>query len=114
MERWLLPAMIVVFGMLLAGLGLLLLRWLRARRNADDLPGRTILRLFAAAALALPLGHQASLVAFHYLFSMADNHDTALPWLLAALVGLAVFLVVASFAFAVIALLLGWLLPRPW
>lgn len=117
-ERWLLPLLLAVGGVLLCGLALLVVRWRwRVRQqehagtgvkaNADV--GRSLLQLGVAGVCAVPLGYFAALAAFHYVFSSADNHDSALPWLLAAPLAVVVFLVVCGFAFALIGLLLGGL-----
>ena len=60
----------------------------------------------------MSLGYLAAQVAFQRLFASADNHDTALPWLLAAPLAVVVFMLVSGFAFAVVALLLGLLLKE--
>ncbi|HCZ13214.1 MAG TPA: hypothetical protein DHV85_01180 [Candidatus Accumulibacter sp.] len=74
--------------------------------------GRWLLQLVVAAACTAPLGYLAAQVAFQRLFASADNHDTALPWLLAAPLAVVVFMLVSGFAFAVVALLLGLLLKE--
>lgn len=113
-ERWLIPVLLVVVGLLLAGLGLLAFRSWRAHRDGADTAtgvGRLLLQLFAAAVIAVPLGYQAAGVAFQRTFSSFNNHDTAAPWLLAAPVGLIVFMLVSGIVFALVALLVGYLLP---
>ncbi|WP_300335348.1 hypothetical protein [Accumulibacter sp.] len=112
-ERWLLPLLLAVGGLLLCGLALLLVRWRRASGHAGKAPsnlGRWLLQLVVAAACAVPLGYLAAQLAFQRVFSSADNHDTALPWLLAAPLAVVVFTLVTGLAFAVVALLLGLLL----
>lgn len=113
-ERWLLPLLLAVGGLLLCGLALLLVRWRRAApEHAGKAPsdlGRWLLQLVVAAACAVPLGYLAAQLAFQRVFSSADNHDTALPWLLAAPLAVVVFTMVTGLAFAVVALLLGLLL----
>ena len=114
-ERWFLPLLLVVGGLLLAGLCLLLLRWRRAARKdrpAADL-ARPLLQLLVAAVCAVPLGYQAAAATFQNVFSRADNHDSALPWLLAAPVAVLVFLLVTGLSFALIGLLLAWLFKGP-
>lgn len=118
-ERWLLPLLLALAGVLLCALAVLVVRWRlgkRAQRLAGkavaapaDL-GRSLLSLGVAALGAVPLGYWAARAAFWRVFSSADNHDSALPWLLAAPLAVVVFLLVCGLAFALIALLLGWLL----
>lgn len=118
-ERWLLPLLVVVGALLLGGLCLLLVCWRRAARKdrpsgeaAADL-ARPLLQLLVAAVCAVPLGYQAAAVAFQRVFSSADNHDSALPWLLAAPLAVVVFLLVTGLSFALIGLLLTWLFKGP-
>lgn len=109
-ERWLLPLLMAVGGLLLGGLCVLAWRWRgKARRAASSGPelGRSLLRFLVAAACAVPLAYQAAAVIFWRVFSSADNHDTALPWLLAAPLAVVVFVLVSLLAFALVSLLLG-------
>jgi hypothetical protein len=79
-ERWLIPVLLVVVGLLLAGLGVLALRSRRPHRDGADTGtgvGRLLLQLFAAAVIAVPLGYQVAGVAFQRIFSSFNNHDTA-------------------------------------
>jgi hypothetical protein len=117
-ERWLLPLLLAVGGLLLVGLGVLLVRlvrgWRATRKDrstgeaASEL-ARPLLQGVVAACCALPLGYQAAALAFDRVFSSANNHDTALPWLLAAPLAVLVFLLASGLSFALIALLLGCL-----
>ncbi|EXI79189.1 MAG: hypothetical protein AW10_02463 [Candidatus Accumulibacter appositus] len=114
-ERWLLPLLLLGGGLLLAGLCLFLVFRRRAVRKDRPPPEvadgvtRPLLQLLVAAACAVPLGYQAAALAFQWVFSRADNHDTALPVLLAAPVAAVVFLLVTGLSFALIGLLLAWL-----
>lgn len=114
-ERWFTPLLLVGGGLLLSGLCLLLFaRRTAARKDrlsaeAADGFARPLLQLLVAAACAVPLGYQAAALAFEWVFSRADNHDTALPALLAAPVAVLVFLLVTGLSFALIGLLLAWL-----
>jgi len=96
-------------------LAALLLRILRGRRarpgveRAGPRVGWTVVQLLVAASLAVPLAYQVAGLAFQRVFASFDNHDTAAPWLLAAPVGLLVFVLVAGMAFALLALALGYL-----
>jgi hypothetical protein len=117
-ERWLLPLLLAVGGLLLVGLGVLSVRlvrgWRATRKDrstgeaASEL-ARPLLQGVVAACCALPLGYQAAALAFDRVFSSANNHDTALPWLLAAPLAVLVFLLASGLSFALIALLLGCL-----
>ncbi|MCP5229747.1 hypothetical protein [Accumulibacter sp.] len=120
-ERWLLPLLLAAGGLLFGGVCLLLfVVWRRraARRErhtgeaAVDL-ARPLLQLVVAGACAVPLGYQAAGAAFDRVFASADNHDTALPWLLAAPLAVAVFMLVTGLSFALIALLLVRLFEGP-
>jgi hypothetical protein len=117
-ERWLLPLLLAVGGLLLVGLCVLILRLVRGWRatRKDRSTGevgselaRPLLQGVVAAFCALPLGYQAAALAFDRVFSRANNHDTALPWLLAAPLAVLVFLLVSGLSFALIAWLLGCL-----
>jgi len=113
-ERWLLPA-ILVFGALLIVALVAVIPLRRRQASRDEVAvepgvGRTVLQLLVAAALAVPLGYQAAGVAFRRIFAGFNNHDTAAPWLLAAPVGAAVFILVTGVGFALVALLLDQLL----
>jgi len=114
-ERWLLPLLLLGGGLLLAGLCLFLVFRRRAVRKDRPPPEvadgvtRPLLQLLVAAACAVPLGYQAAALAFQWVFSRADNHDTALPVLLAAPVAAVVFLLVTGLSFALSVLLLAWL-----
>lgn len=114
-ERWLLPLLLALGGLLLAALCLLLVRaWRAARKHgptgeaAPEL-ARPLLQGVVAAVCALPLGYQAAALTFERVFSSANNHDTALPWLLAAPLAVLVFLLVTALSLALLALLLGCL-----
>lgn len=113
-ERWLLPAILVFGALLIAALvAVIALRRRQAARDevaVEPGVGRTVLQLLVAAALAVPLGYQAAGVAFRRIFAGFNNHDTAAPWLLAAPVGAAVFILVTGVGFALVALLLDQLL----
>jgi hypothetical protein len=59
-----------------------------------------------ARCLSATRRQRSPLIAFS---SRANNHDTALPWLLAAPLAVLVFLLVSGLSFALIAWLLGCL-----
>jgi len=110
-ERWLLPGGLLIGGVLVA----LFMRILRGRRARPDVEGAgpcvswTVVQLLVAASLAVPLAYQVAGLAFQRVFASFDNHDTAAPWLLAAPVGLLVFVLVMGVAFALLALAIGYL-----
>lgn len=112
-ERWLLPALVVTGGAIIAGLVILTCRWAWVRRNAGDTvsrTARTVLRLVIAAGVAVLAAYYAAGAAFTRIFSSFDNHDTAAPALLAAPAALAVFLLVLTVVFALSAWVLGAIL----
>ena len=111
-ERWLLPGGLVIGGGVLAALFLRILRGRRARPDVEEASPRvgwTVVQLLVAASLAVPLAYKVAGLAFQRVFASFDNHDTAAPWLLAAPVGLLVFVLMAGMAFALLALVLGYL-----
>lgn len=114
-EPWLLP-LLLVGALLVAGVAVFVLRQRPARRErpaAEVGTGSQLLQILLAAVLAVPLGHQAAGLALRRVLANFDNRDSAAPWLLAAPVGLLVFLLVSGIAFALLVLLFGYLLRRP-
>jgi len=110
-ERWLLPALVLVGGVLLTGIAAWALRRLYRNRNAADSArsaGRSVLQLIVAATIAVLAAWQAAGAAFNRIFGSYDNHETAAPLLVAAPVAFAVFVLVLSAVFATSA----WLLRR--
>lgn len=65
-------------------------------------------RWLFSASIAGTIGYATAGVVFRRMFNSFDNHDSAAPWLLAAPLAVAAFVVAASVAFAVIT----WLLRR--
>jgi hypothetical protein len=108
-ERWLLPAVVLVGGVLVIGIAAWAFRRLYRKRNAGNAArsaGRSVLQLIAAATIAVLLAWQAAGAAFNRIFGSYDNHDTAAPLLIAAPVAFAVFILVLPAAFAASAWLL--------
>lgn len=102
-ERWLLPALVLVGAALAFGVAAWAIRrFFRRRQSGDPGPGggRSVIRFVVAATIAGFLAWQAAGVAFQRVFTSFDNHDTAAPWLLAAPVALVVFVAVLPVAFA--------------
>lgn len=102
-ERWLLPALVLVGGVLLIGVAALAFRRLYRNRTADDSArsaGRSVLQLIVAATIAALVAWQAAGAAFNRIFGSYDNHDTVAPLLIAAPVAFAVFLLVLPAVFA--------------
>jgi len=102
-ERWLLPALMLVGGVLVIGVAAWALRRLYRNRNTGDSArnaGRSIMRLVAAATIAVLVAWQAAGAAFNRIFASYDNHDTAAPLLIAAPVAFAVLLLVLPAVFA--------------
>ena len=102
-ERWLLPALMLVGGVLVIGVAAWAFRRHHMNRNTGDSArntGRSIVQLVAAATIAVPLAWQAAGAAFNRIFASYDNHDTAAPLLIAAPVAFAVFLLVLPAVFA--------------
>jgi hypothetical protein len=102
-ERWLLPAVVLLAGVLAVGAAALALRRLYRKRNAGDSTrsaGRSVIRLGAAATIAVLVAWQAAGAAFNRIFASYDNHDTAAPLLIAAPAAFAVFLLVLPAVFA--------------
>ncbi|EXI75274.1 MAG TPA: hypothetical protein PK440_14030 [Candidatus Accumulibacter phosphatis] len=115
-ERWLLPLLLLVGALLLAAVAVFVLRQRPARRErpaAEAGTGSQLLQILLAAVLAVPLGHQAAGLALRRVLANFDNRDSAAPWLLAAPVGLLVFLLVSGISFALLVLLFGYLVRRP-
>ena len=114
-ERWLLPLLLLVGALLLATVAVFVLRQRPARREppaAGASTGSQLLQILLAAVLAVPLGHQAAGLALRRVLAGFDNRDSAAPWLLAAPVGLLVFLLVSGISFALLVLLFGYLSRR--
>ena len=108
-ERWLLPVLVVVGGVLVIGVAALTLRRLYRNRNADDSArsaGRSALQLIVAATIAVVVAWRAAGSAFNRIFGSYDNHDTAAPLLIAAPVAFGVFVLVLPVVFAASAWLL--------
>jgi hypothetical protein len=102
-ERWLLPALMLVGGVLVIGVAAWAFRRHHTNRNTGDPArnaGRSIVQLVAAATIAVLLAWQAAGAAFNRIFASYDNHDTAAPLLIAAPVAFAVFLLVLPAVFA--------------
>lgn len=115
-ERWLLPLLLLVGALLLATVAVFVLRPRPARRDpaaAGASTGSQLLQILLAAVLAVPLGQQAAGLALQRVLAGFDNRDSAAPWLLAAPVGLLVFLLVSGISFALLVLLFGYLSRRP-
>lgn len=103
MERWLLPALVLVGGVLVIGAAAWAFRRLYANRRAGDSArraGRSVIQLVAAATIAVLLAWQAAGAAFNRIFGSYDNHDTAAPLLIAAPVAFSVFVLVLPAVFA--------------
>jgi len=110
-ERWLLPALVLVGGALVIGVAAFAFRRLYRNRNADDparSAGRSVLQFIVAATIAVLAAWQVAGAAFNHIFGSYDNHDTAAPLLIAAPVALAAFILVLPAVFATSA----WLLRR--
>jgi hypothetical protein len=108
-ERWLLPALVLVGAVLVIGVAALALRRLYRNRNVDDAArsaGQSVLQLVFAAIIAALAAWQAAGAAFNRIFGSYDNHDTAAPLLIAAPVAFAVFVLVLPAVFAASAWLL--------
>jgi len=102
-ERWLLPAVMLLGGVLVIGVAAWAFRRRHRSRNTGDSArnaGRSIIQLGAAAAIAALVAWQAAGAAFNRIFASYDNHDTAAPLLIAAPVAFAVFLLVLPAVFA--------------
>ena len=110
-ERWLLPALMLVGAVLVIGVAAWAFRRHLRNRHAGDSVGnarRPIIHLVAAAAIAVPVAWHAAGATFNRLFQSYDNHDTAAPLLIAAPVAFAVFALLMPAVFAVST----WLLHR--
>jgi hypothetical protein len=102
-ERWLLPALMLVGAALVIGVAAWAFRrHYRSSNTGDSAPstGRSIVQLVVAATIAVLLAWQAAGATFNRIFASYDNHDTAAPLLIAAPVALAVFVVVVPAVFA--------------
>jgi hypothetical protein len=112
-ERWLLPAMVFVGGLLIVGAGFVVFRGIRAQRdvgNSIRSAVRPALQLSVSAIIsAIPAFYTAAL-AFQRVFSGYDNHDSAGPFLIAAPVAFVVFMLAWFLGLLVIFLLLEWVL----
>jgi hypothetical protein len=108
-ERWLLPASMLVGAVLVIGVAAWAFRRRHRNRHTGESvgnAGRSIIQLVAAAAIAVPVAWQAAGAAFNRIFSSYDNHDTAAPLLIAAPVAFAVFVLLLPAIFATSAWLL--------
>ena len=102
-ERWLLPALVLVGAALIVGVAAWAFRrHHRNRRTGDSTrtSGRSLVQLAAAATFAVLIAWQAAGEAFNRIFASYDNHDTAAPLLIAAPVAFAVFLLLLPAVFA--------------
>ncbi len=103
-ERWLLPALMLVGAALVIGVAAWAFRRHHRNRTAGDSTrntGRPVVQLVAAATIAILLAWQAAGAAFNRIFASYDNHDTAAPLLIAAPVAFAVFVLLLPAVFAV-------------
>jgi hypothetical protein len=108
-ERWLLPALMLVGAALVIGVAAWAFRRHHRNRPTGESvgnAGRSILQLVAAATIALLLAWQAAGAAFNRIFASYDNHDTAAPLLMAAPVAFGVFSLLLPAIFAASAWLL--------
>jgi hypothetical protein len=102
-ERWLLPALVLLGGVLVIFVAALAFRRLHGNRNDGDparSAGRSAIRLVTAVTIAVLLAWQAAGAVFNRIFASYDNHDTAAPLLIAAPVALTVFLLTLPAVFA--------------
>jgi len=102
-ERWLLPALMLVGAALVIGVAAWAFRRHHRNRHTGDSTrnaGRSIIQLVAAATIAVPVAWQAAGAAFNHIFASYDNHDTAAPLLIAAPVAFAVFVLLLPAVFA--------------
>jgi len=96
-ERWLLPALMLLGAVLVVGVAAWAFRRRHRNRNTGDATrnaGRSIVQLVTAATIAALLAWQAAGAAFNRIFASYDNHDTAAPLLIAAPVAFGVFVLV--------------------
>jgi hypothetical protein len=103
MERWLLPAMVLLGGVLVVGIGAWAVRRINRNRNSGDSTrsaGGSVIRFGVAAAIAVLAAWQGAGAAFNRIFGSYDNHDTAAPLLIAAPVAFAVFCLLLPAVFA--------------
>jgi hypothetical protein len=108
-ERWLLPALMLVGAALVIGVAAWAFRRHHRNRQTGESvgnAGRSIIQLVAAATIAVPVAWQAAGAAFNRIFASYDNHDTAAPLLIAAPVALGVFVLLLPAIFAASAWLL--------
>ena len=108
-ERWLLPALVLLGGVLVLGVAALAFRRLHRNRTAGDSArsaGRSVIRLVAAAVIAVLVAWEAAGAVFNRIFASYDNHDTAAPLLIAAPVAFAAFVLMLPAVFAVSAWIL--------
>jgi len=102
-ERWLLPALMLVGAGLVVGVAVWAFRRRHTNRTAGDsarTAGRSIVQLVTAATIAVLLAWQAAGATFNRIFASYDNHDTAAPLLIAAPVAFAAFLLLLPTVFA--------------
>jgi len=110
-ERWLLPALLLLGAVLIIGSAAWAFRRYHRNRHTGDSTrnaGRSIIQLVAAATIAVLLAWHAAGAVFNRIFASYDNHDTAAPLLIAAPVAFAVFVLLLPTIFAASA----WLLRR--
>jgi len=102
-ERWLLPAVALIGGVLAFGVAALALRRLYRNLPASDSArsaGRSVIPLGTAATIAVLVAWQTAGAAFNRIFGSFDKHDAAAPLLIAAPVGFTVLLLVLPAVFA--------------
>lgn len=117
-ERWLIPAVVAGFALLVGALVLFALRaWIRPSRDPSGERRANLashaLRVLVAGATALPLAALAAKLALARVINSFGNHDTMAPAVFALPVALLAFAIVLPLTFTLVWLALSRLFRPP-